>query len=106
MKLNHVNVAHYVKNLRIIRLSGNFAQRSQASNFFQSGLSYVTAPECATTTQILNAFDHFCDYLRRHGELCVCVEKELGESHGKLHFHIMVNNFIRIYRKLEVEKGV
>jgi len=86
------------KNLRIIRLSGKFRSKKSGEYSFKVGFLTLTAPECATTTQILNAFGHFCDYLRRTAELVVlCGKRSWANHNGKLHFHIMVNNFHPVY---------
>jgi len=89
-----------------------FRSKKSGEYSFKVGFLTLTAPECATTTQILNAFDHFCDYLRRTANCVFVWKKELGESHGKLHFHIMVNNFIPYYivnwkwKRLLINEGI
>ena len=61
---------------------------------------------------MLNAFGHFLDYLRRTANCVYVWKKELGESGGKLHFHIMLNNFIPYYivswkwKRLLINEGV
>lgn len=57
----------------------------------------LTAPETATDIQIVQAFNKFLDYLQRTANCNYVWKKELGEQNSKLHFHILVNNFIPYY---------
>jgi hypothetical protein len=72
----------------------------------------LTAPESTTHKQFLKAFDHFLDYLRRTANCVFVWKKELGEKNGKLHVHIMINNFIPYYivswkwKRLLISEGV
>jgi hypothetical protein len=61
---------------------------------------------------MLDAFNHFLDYLRRTANAVFVWKKELGESGEKLHFHLMINNFIPFYivswkwKRLLINEGV
>lgn len=72
----------------------------------------LTSPENTTNEQMLNAFNHFLDYLQRTANCIYVWKKELGEQNNKLHFHIVVNNFIPYYiinwkwKRLLVAEGV
>lgn len=57
----------------------------------------LTAPAETSHSQFLKAFDSFLDYLRRTANCVYVWKKELGETNGKLHVHIIVNNFIPYY---------
>lgn len=76
------------------------------------GFLTLTAPEETTHAQFLKAFDHFLDYLRRTANCVYVWKKELGETNGKLHVHIMLNNYIPYYivswkwKRLLVAEGV
>lgn len=72
----------------------------------------LTSPEGTTNQQMLNAFNHFLDYLQRTANCIYVWKKELGELNNKLHFHIVVNNFIPYYiinwkwKRLLIAEGV
>lgn len=57
----------------------------------------LTAPEEANPIALIKALDHFLDYLRRTAQCHFVWKKELGEQNEKLHFHIVINNFIPYY---------
>ncbi len=57
----------------------------------------ITAPEAAEAGQILKAFEHFLDYIRRTANCVYVWKKELGEKNKHLHIHLIVNNFIPYY---------
>jgi len=74
-----------------------FTSRKTGAYKFKVGFITLTNPGGATNEQMIRAFEHFLDYLRRTA-LCHYVwKKELGEEGKALHFHIMVNNFIPYY---------
>jgi len=72
----------------------------------------LTAPALATTEQINKAFEGFLDYLRRTANCVYVWKKELGERNNKLHFHLLINNFIPYYivswkwKRLLIAQGV
>lgn len=72
----------------------------------------LTSPEGTTNEQMLSAFNHFLDYLQRTANCHYVWKKELGEQNSKLHFHIVVNNFIPFYiiswkwKRLLIAEGV
>jgi hypothetical protein len=72
----------------------------------------LTCPEGTTEKQSLSAFNHFLDYLRRTANCVYVWKKELGETNGKLHFHIIINNFVPYYiiswkwKRLLLNEGV
>jgi len=89
-----------------------FVSRKTGSYKFKVGFITLTNPGGATDEQMIKAFEHFVDYLRRTA-LCHYVwKKELGEEGKALHFHIMVNNFIPYYlvawkwKRLLIAQGV
>ena len=57
----------------------------------------LTAPESAEPSQVLKAFNHFLDYLQRTANCIYVWKKELGDESERLHFHIIINNFIPYY---------
>jgi hypothetical protein len=57
----------------------------------------LTAPEVAEAGQILKAFEHFLDYIRRTANCVYVWKKELGEKNKHLHIHLLLNNFIPYY---------
>lgn len=57
----------------------------------------LTCPESTTGQQATKAFNHFLSYLSRTANAVYVWKKELGETNGKLHFHILINNFIPYY---------
>lgn len=72
----------------------------------------LTAPDTATPKQILEAFSGFTDYLQRTANCHYVWKKELGETNKKLHFHVLINNFIPYYivswkwKRLLIAQGV
>jgi hypothetical protein len=72
----------------------------------------LTSPGQTTNQQMLSAFNHFLDYLQRTANCIYVWKKELGEQNNKLHFHIVVNNFIPYYiinwkwKRLLIAEGV
>jgi hypothetical protein len=72
----------------------------------------LTSPASATNSQIISAFNHFLDYLQRTANCVYVWKKELGEQNLKLHFHIVVNNFVPYYiiswkwKRLLIAEGV
>lgn len=72
----------------------------------------LTSPAETTNTQMLLAFNHFLDYLQRTANCVYVWKKELGEENRKLHYHIVVNNFIPYYiiawkwKRLLIAEGV
>jgi len=89
-----------------------FRSKKSGEYSFKIAFLTLTAPECASPSQMLNAFNHFLDYLRRTANCVFVWKKELGESGQKLHFHLMVNNFIPYYivnwkwKRLLINEGV
>jgi hypothetical protein len=57
----------------------------------------LTAPECADPKAVNKAFHGFLDYLQRTANCVYVWKKELGEENHKLHFHVLINNFIPYY---------
>jgi hypothetical protein len=89
-----------------------FTSKKTGSYKFKVGFITLTNPGNASDIQLLHAFEHFLDYLRRTA-LCHYVwKKERGEKGHALHFHIMVNNFIPYYiiawkwKRLLLNEGV
>jgi hypothetical protein len=89
-----------------------FQSKKSGNYSFKVSFLTLTAPDSATHTQMLSAFDHFLDYLRRTANCVYVWKKEIGESGGNLHFHLMINNFIPYYivewkwRRLLINEGV
>jgi hypothetical protein len=76
------------------------------------GFLTLTCPESTTEKQSLAAFMHFLDYLRRTANCVYVWKKEVGEKNGKLHYHLMINNFVPYYiiswkwKRLLLNEGV
>jgi hypothetical protein len=87
---------------------------SKASGTYRMKVAFLTltAPDGALDSQVLSAFEHFLDYLRRTANCHYVWKKELGEHSQRLHFHIIVNNFIPHYivswkwKRLLIAEGV
>jgi hypothetical protein len=94
--------------------SGVRVFKSKKSGIHKMRVAFLTltAPEETTHKQFLKAFDHFLDYLRRTANCVFVWKKELGETNGKLHVHIMLNNFVPYYivswkwKRLLIAEGV
>lgn len=89
-----------------------FQSKKTGSYKFKVGFLTLTAPDSASVTQLIKAFEHFLDYLRRTANCHYVWKKELGEKSNHLHFHILVNNFIPYYlvawkwKRLLLQEGV
>jgi hypothetical protein len=89
-----------------------FKSKKSGVYSFKVGFLTLTAPEGTEQNQFLAAFDHFLDYLRRTANCVYVWKKELGEAGGKLHVHLMINNFIPYYivswkwKRLLINEGV
>lgn len=89
-----------------------FKSKKSGKYYFKIAFLTLTSPESATDTQILKAFEHFLDYLRRTANCVYVWKKELGSKGKKLHFHVMINNFIPYYlvdwkwKRLLINEGV
>jgi hypothetical protein len=57
----------------------------------------LTAPASANPKSVNKAFHGFLDYLQRTANCVYVWKKELGEQNQKLHFHVIINNFIPYY---------
>jgi hypothetical protein len=74
-----------------------FRSRKTGKYKFRTGFITLTAPEGSEDKKVLKAFEHFLDYLSRTANCTYVWKKELGEENKRLHFHILVNNFIPYY---------
>ena len=89
-----------------------FVSKKTGSYKFKVAFVTLTSPENCTTNQAIHAFEHFLDYLRRTANCHYVWKKELGEKNNKLHFHILINNFIPYYlvnwkwKRLLLQEGV
>jgi hypothetical protein len=89
-----------------------FSSKKSGSYSFKVAFLTLTAPATTEPAQMLNAFDHFLDYLRRTANCVFVWKKELGELGHSLHFHVMINNFIPYYivswkwKRLLINEGV
>lgn len=72
----------------------------------------LTAPVSTNNSQFLKAFDSMLDYLRRTANCTYVWKKEVGSKGGKLHVHILLNNYIPYYivdwkwKRLLIAQGV
>lgn len=89
-----------------------FKSKKSGKYYFKIAFLTLTAPEGTPSPALLNAFEHFLDYLRRTANCVYVWKKELGSKSGMLHFHIMINNFIPYYivawkwKRLLLNEGV
>ena len=104
--------ANYCKKLTYYTQTRNFKTKAGRSYNMKVAFLTLTAPEGTKPKQMLKAFDHFLDYLRRTANAYYVWKKEVGENSGKLHFHIILNNFIPYYivswkwKRLLIAEGV
>jgi hypothetical protein len=72
----------------------------------------LTSPDGTPEVASLKAFNLFLDYLRRTANCVYVWKKELGDKNGKLHFHVIINNFVTYYiiswkwKRLLLNEGV
>lgn len=72
----------------------------------------LTAPDYSDPKMVCKAFNHFLDYLQRTANCVYVWKKELGSESERLHFHIVINNFIPYYiiswkwKRLLIAEGV
>lgn len=88
---NYSNKLCYYSRVR------TFHSKKTGSYKFKVSFLTLTAPEKTTGKQLIKAFEHFLDYLRRTANCNYVWKKELGESGKHLHIHILINNFIPYY---------
>jgi hypothetical protein len=73
--------------------------KSQKSGNYSMKVAFLTltCPEGTDELKSIKAFNSFLDYLRRTANCVYVWKKELGESTGKLHYHLIINNFVPYY---------
>lgn len=105
-------IKKYCNKLCYYSSERHFFSKSSGKYKFKAAFLTLTAPESTTTSQFLKAFDYFLDYLRRTANCTYVWKKEFGSKNGKLHVHILLNNFIPYYivdwkwKRLLVSQGV
>jgi hypothetical protein len=90
-------VKSYANKLCYYSQVRHFCSQKTGSYKFKVAFLTLTAPGTASSEQVLKAFEHFLDYLRRTANCHYLWKKELGEEGKKLHLHILINNFIPYY---------
>lgn len=89
-----------------------FASKKSGKYTFRIAFLSLGAPGGADPAAIVRAFNHFLDYLQRTANCVYVWKKELGETHGLLHFHVMINNIIPYYivswkwKRLLIAEGI
>lgn len=113
--LNHgqsKKVRSLVEKLTYYTQTRNFTSKKGKMLNMKVAFITLTSPASTTNNQMLKAFNHFLDYLQRTANCVYVWKKELGESNNKLHYHIVVNNFVPYYiinwkwKRLLVSEGV
>jgi hypothetical protein len=105
-------VKSYCAKLAYYSATREFVSKRSGKYNFRVAFLTLTAPASACPGQILSAFEHFLDYLRRTANCVYVWKKELGDVGGFLHFHLLVNNFVPYYivewkwRRLLIAEGV
>jgi hypothetical protein len=87
----------YCQKLAYYSATRKFTSKKSGKYYFKVAFLTLTAPGNAEPQQLLQAFDHFLDYLRRTANCVYVWKKELGETNKNLHFHILINNFVPYY---------
>ena len=89
-----------------------FTSKKSGSHSFKIAFLTLTFPDSCSPVQSLKAFELFLDYLRRTANCVYIWKKELGKKTGRLHYHIIINNFIPYYivdwkwKRLLISQGV
>jgi hypothetical protein len=102
----------YARKLEYYTATRKFESKKSGKYQMKVAFLTLTCPEGVSTQAACNAFNHFLDYLRRTANCVFVWKKELGETNGHLHFHIMINNFIPYYivswkwKRLLLQEGV
>jgi hypothetical protein len=102
----------YCQKLAYYSATREFRSKKSGKYKFKVAFLTLTAPADATPEQMLKAFDGFLDYLRRTANCVFVWKKELGEQNHRLHFHLIINNFIPYYiidwkwKRLLIASGV
>jgi hypothetical protein len=107
-----LQIKRYCQKLAYYSATRQFKSKKSGKYRFKVAFLTLTAPDSAQPEQILKAFEGFLDYLRRTANCVFVWKKELGEQSKRLHFHIMINNFIPYYivswkwKRLLIAQGV
>jgi hypothetical protein len=89
-----------------------FKSRKTGTYSMRVAFLTLTAPNNSDPKMVCKAFNHFLDYLQRTANCVYVWKKELGSESEKLHFHIVINNFIPYYivawkwKRLLISEGV
>jgi len=101
-----------VEKLTYYTQTRNFTSKKGKEYNMKVAFITLTSPGSTTNDQMLRAFNHFLDYLQRTANCVYVWKKELGEANNKLHYHIVVNNFVPYYivswkwKRLLIAEGV
>ncbi len=74
-----------------------FKSKKSGTHNMRVAFLTLTAPEGVTNQQFCSAFSIFLDYLQRTANCLYVWKKETGEQNGKLHVHLLINNFVPYY---------
>lgn len=114
-KLNEIQsrkCKQYCQKLAYYSATREFKSKKTGTYKFKVAFLTLTCPESTRDEQALAAFSAFLDYLRRTANCVYVWKKELGETNKKLHFHLLINNFIPYYivswkwKRLLIGQGV
>jgi hypothetical protein len=89
-----------------------FTSKKSGSYSMRCAFLTLTTPSSCTDVQSLNAFNHFLDYIQRTANCVYVYKKELGSEGHRLHYHLLINNFIPYYivawkwKRLLINEGV
>lgn len=99
----HLNPAQSRKIANLSKKLAYYTQvrefKSKKSGKYRMRVAFLTltAPDGTEPMQVIRAFNHFLDYLQRTANCVYVWKKELGDESERLHFHVLINNFIPYY---------
>ncbi len=90
-------ITNYCKKLTYYSQKRKFTSKKTGKYSMRVAFLTLTAPGDAEPAAVCRAFNHFLDYLQRTANCVYVWKKELGDQSERLHFHVLINNFIPYY---------
>lgn len=90
-------IAYLSKKLAYYTQKRVFSSKKSGKYSMRVAFLTLTAPGDAEPDKVCRAFNRFLDYIQRTANCVYIWKKELGDESERLHFHLIINNFIPYY---------